>query len=160
MLLTTRYVDGLPLHRFLSVVSRHGIDIARQTLARWIIQCSEYFQPLMRDRLLESPVIHCDETYVQVLRERVRDPASQSWMWVQPSGPAERKAVLYDYTYRKTRSRFTVASPVSSSTAPALLSPTPTRHAAAAQVRGAANYRVSRHWLSRSRPSCRSALWP
>ncbi|MEE4693613.1 IS66 family transposase zinc-finger binding domain-containing protein, partial [Pseudomonas alliivorans] len=38
MLLTTKYVDGLPLHRFESVLSRHGIKIPRQTLARWIIQ--------------------------------------------------------------------------------------------------------------------------
>lgn len=39
-----------------TVLSRHGIDIPRQTLARWVIQCSELFQPLlnlMRDRLLE-----------------------------------------------------------------------------------------------------------
>lgn len=77
MLLTTKYVDGLPLHRFEKVLGRHGIDIPRQTLARWVIQCSEHFQPLlnlMRDRLLESPVIHCDETRVQVLKEPGRDP--------------------------------------------------------------------------------------
>ncbi|WP_146048271.1 IS66 family transposase, partial [Pseudomonas putida] len=40
MLLTTKYVDGLPLHRFETVLSRHGIEIPRQTLARWVIQCS------------------------------------------------------------------------------------------------------------------------
>lgn len=101
MLLTTKYVDGLPLHRFEKVLGRHGIDISRQTLARWVIQCSEHFQPLlnlMRDRLLESPVIHCDETRVQVLKEPDRDPSSQSWMWVQASGPPDRKVVLFDYT--------------------------------------------------------------
>ncbi|WP_154607376.1 IS66 family transposase zinc-finger binding domain-containing protein, partial [Pseudomonas syringae] len=38
MLLTTKYVDGLPLHRFETVLSRHGIEIPRQTLARWVIQ--------------------------------------------------------------------------------------------------------------------------
>ncbi len=38
VLLTTKYVDGLPLHRFEKVLSRHGIDISRQTLARWVIQ--------------------------------------------------------------------------------------------------------------------------
>ena len=101
MLLTTKYVDGLPLHRFETVLSRHGIDIPRQTLARWVIQCGEHLQPLlnlMRDRLLESPVIHCDETRVQVLKEPDRDPTSQSWMWVQASGPPDRKVVLFDYT--------------------------------------------------------------
>jgi len=101
MLLTTKYVDGLPLHRFETVLSRHGIDIPRQTLARWVIQCDEHLQPLlnlMRDQLLESPVIHCDETRVQVLKEPDRDPTRQSWMWVQASGPPDRKVVLFDYT--------------------------------------------------------------
>lgn len=32
MLLTTRYVDGLPLYRFEKVLGRHGVDIPRQTL--------------------------------------------------------------------------------------------------------------------------------
>jgi len=78
MLLTTKYVDGLPLHRFETVLSRHGIEIPRQTLARWVIQC--------------------DETRVQVLKEPGRDPTSQSWMWVQTSGLPERQVVLFDYT--------------------------------------------------------------
>ena len=101
MLLTTKYVDGLPLYRFEKVLGRHGVDIPRQTLARWVIQCCEHFQPLlnlMRDRLMESPVIHCDETRVQVLKEPDRDPTSQSWMWVQASGPPERPVILFDYT--------------------------------------------------------------
>jgi transposase len=67
MLLTTKYVDGLPLHRFEKVLGRHGIDTSRQTLARRVIQCGEHFQPLlnlMRDSLLNSRIIHCDETRV------------------------------------------------------------------------------------------------
>jgi transposase len=101
MLLTTKYVEGLPLHRFETVLSRHGIDIPRQTLARGIIQCGEHLQPLlnlMRDRLLESPVVHCNENRVQVLKEPGRHPTSQSWIWVQASGPPDRKVVLFDYT--------------------------------------------------------------
>ncbi|AZC27869.1 Mobile element protein [Pseudomonas sessilinigenes] len=46
-LLPTKYVDGLPLHRFESAPSRHGIEPPRQTLARWAIQYSEHFQPLL-----------------------------------------------------------------------------------------------------------------
>lgn len=42
MLLTTKYVDGLPLHRFEKVLGRHGIDIPRQTLARGVVQCREH----------------------------------------------------------------------------------------------------------------------
>ncbi|MCW8276801.1 IS66 family transposase [Pseudomonas sp. PCH199] len=101
MLLTTKYVDGLPLHRFEKVLGRHGIDIPRQTLARWVIQCAEHFQPLlnlMRDSLLASRVIHCDETRVQVLKEPDREPSSQSWMWVQTGGPPDKPVILFDFS--------------------------------------------------------------
>ncbi|MEH6359070.1 MAG: IS66 family transposase [Pseudomonadales bacterium] len=101
MLLTTKYVDGLPLHRFEKVLSRHGVTIPRQTLARWVIQCGDHLQPLinlMRDQLLDSPVIHCDETRLQVLKEPGRDPTSQSWMWVQTGGPPDHPVILFDYT--------------------------------------------------------------
>lgn len=100
MLLSTKYVDGIPLYRFEKMLSRHGIDIPRQTLARWVIQCGEHLQPLlnlMRDQLLDYPVLHCDETRVQVLKEPGRDPSSQSWMWVQTGGPPDRPVILFDY---------------------------------------------------------------
>lgn len=100
MLLTTKYADGVPLYRFEKVLSRHGIDIPRQTLARWVIQCGEHLQPLlnlMRDKLLDYPVLHCDETRVQVLKEPNREPSSQSWMWVQTGGPPDKPVILFDY---------------------------------------------------------------
>lgn len=106
MLLATKYVDGLPLHRFEKVLGRHGIDIPRQTLARWVIQCGEHFQPLlnlMRDSLLASRVIHCDETRVQVLKEPDREPSSQSWMWVQTGGPPDKPVILFDYSTSRSQ---------------------------------------------------------
>lgn len=101
MLLTTKYVDGLPLYRFEKVLGRHGIDLSRQTLARWVIECGEWLQPLvnlMRDRLLESRVVHCDETRLQVLKEPDREATSQSWMWVQTGGPPDKPVILFDYS--------------------------------------------------------------
>ncbi|WP_426152528.1 IS66 family transposase [Pseudomonas sp. DC3000-4b1] len=106
MLLTTKYADGLPLYRFEKVLNRHGVDVSRQTLARWVIQCATHFQPLLnllRDRLLESPVIHCDETRLQVLHEPGRDPTAQSWMWVQGGGPPDTPVVLFNYDTRRAQ---------------------------------------------------------
>ena len=88
MLLTIKYVDGLPLHRF------------ERVLARWVIQVSEQLQPLhnlLRDALLSGPIVHCDETVVQVLKEPDKPPARSSYMWVQTGGPPKQKVVLYDY---------------------------------------------------------------
>jgi transposase len=101
MLLATKYVDAIPLYRFERMLNRHGINIPRQTLARWVIQCGAQLQPLlnlMRDKLLDYPVLHCDETRVQVLKEPGRDPGSQSWMWVQTGGPPDKPVILFDYT--------------------------------------------------------------
>ncbi|NKQ12823.1 IS66 family transposase [Pseudomonas sp. SST3] len=101
MLLTTKYTDGIPLYRFEKMLSRHGIDVSRQTLARWMIQCGEQLQPvlnLMRDTLLDYPVLHCDKTRLQVQKEPGRDPSSQSWMWVQTGGPPDRPVILFDYS--------------------------------------------------------------
>jgi transposase len=106
MLLTTKYVDGLPLHRFEKFLRRYGVDIPRQTLARWVIQCGEHFQPLlnlMRDSLLASPVIHCNETRVQVLKEPDREASSQSWMWVQTGGPPDKSVILFHYSSSRTQ---------------------------------------------------------
>lgn len=100
MLLVTKYVDGLPLYRFESILARSGVVVPRQTLARWVIGTAQALQPLhnlLRDHALDSPIVHIDETTVQVLKEDGREATSKSYMWVQVAGPPERPVVLYDY---------------------------------------------------------------
>ena len=46
MLLTVKFVDGLPLARFEYVLDRHGAPVPRQTLARWVIGAGRLLQPL------------------------------------------------------------------------------------------------------------------
>jgi len=56
MLLTAKYVDGLPLARVEYVLGRSGAIVPRQTLARWVIGAAQALQPvfnLLRDTLLE-----------------------------------------------------------------------------------------------------------
>ena len=100
MLLTVKFVDGLPLARFENVLARHDAVVPRQTLARWVIGSAGVLQPLhnlMRDILLDGTLIHMDETVVQVLKETDRSPTSNSYMWVQTGGPPDKSVVLYDY---------------------------------------------------------------
>ena len=100
MLLAVKFVDGQPLARFERVLGRHGAVVPRQTLARWVIGCAGVLQPLhnlMRDILLDGSLIHMDETVVQVLKEPDKSPTSNSYMWVQTGGPADKPVVLYDY---------------------------------------------------------------
>ncbi len=101
MLLTVKFVDGLPLTRFNKVLARHHMPVPVQTLARWVIGAAHTtLQPLfnlLRDTLLDGRLIHMDETVVQVLKEKDKSPTSNSYMWVGVGGPPGKPVVIYDY---------------------------------------------------------------
>lgn len=95
-----KYQDALPLHRQEAVLNRSGIDIPRNTLANWMIKSGELIQPLinlLEDRLMAYPVIHCDETAVQVLKEPDKRATSKSYMWVRVGGPPTAPIRLFHY---------------------------------------------------------------
>lgn len=97
---TSKYQDALPLHRQEAVLNRSGIEIPRNTLASWMIKAGELIQPLlnlMEDRMLAYPVLHCDETSVQVLKEPDKAPTSKSYMWVRVGGPPTQPVRLFHY---------------------------------------------------------------
>lgn len=76
------------------------MPVPRQTLARWVIGAAALLQPLhnlLRDTLSDGPLIHLDETVVQVLKEPDKRPTSNSYMWVQTGGPPDQPVILYDY---------------------------------------------------------------
>jgi transposase len=101
MLITAKYVDGLPLARMEYILGRAGAIVPRVTLARWMIQTAEKLKPLeeaMNQVLTQYPVLQIDETPVQVLKEKDRNPSTKSYMWVRKGGPPERPVVLYHYT--------------------------------------------------------------
>ncbi|MCP4325969.1 MAG: transposase [Alteromonadales bacterium] len=61
----------------------------------------EVFTPLinlLRDRLLEQPLIHYDETTYQVLNEEGKTAQSKSYMWVGLAGEPGECVVLFDYS--------------------------------------------------------------
>ena len=100
MMLTVKFVDGLPLTRFGKVLDRHHAPVPVQTLARWAIGSSHALQPLFnltRDVLFDGAFIHMDETVVQVLKEPGKKPTSNSYMWVQTGGPPGKPVVIFDY---------------------------------------------------------------
>ncbi len=53
---TAKYVDALPLYRQEAIFNRIGVDIPRQTMARWMIQVGEKITPLITlpDELLKA----------------------------------------------------------------------------------------------------------
>ena len=95
-----KYQDALPLYRQEAILGRSGIDLPRNTLALWMVKAGQLIQPLvnlLQDRLLSYPVLQCDETTVQVLKEPGKDPESTSYMWVRVGGPPTQAIRLYHY---------------------------------------------------------------
>jgi len=98
-----KYVNATPLNRMEADLKSKGLVISRATLANWVIAASErWLLPLweaLKQRLLACPVIHADETPVQVLNEPGRRSTSKSYMWVYRTGIFEPNAVvLYEYS--------------------------------------------------------------
>lgn len=97
---TSKYVDALPLYRQEKIFQRMGVDIPRATFANWMIHCGQLIQPLinlMREHLLAGTLVQMDETPVQVLKEPGKRAQSKSWIWVSRGGPPRQPLVLYDY---------------------------------------------------------------
>ena len=96
----SKYADALPLYRQEQILGRIGIDVSRATLASWMIRAGELVQPLvnrMREEILDSGFVQCDESRFQVLKEPDKPAESLSYIWVQRGGPAEHPLVLYEY---------------------------------------------------------------
>lgn len=83
----SKYADALPLYRQEAMFKRVGIELHRQTMARWMITIGEKIDPLitlLREELLNENYLHMDETVVQVLEKDEDEKArKQSYMWVQ-----------------------------------------------------------------------------
>jgi transposase len=98
-IVTAKYCDALPLYRQEKIFERISAEIARQSMARWLIKVSEQLIPLynlLQEKLLSSSYIQMDETTVQVLKEDGKKATSKSYMWVRHA-PGESPILLFDY---------------------------------------------------------------
>jgi transposase len=98
-IVTSKFVDGIPLYRMENVLGRFGVDLTRATMSRWMVEVAGKLAPLkqiLREELIDSPYIQCDETTIQVLKEKGRPPSSKSYMWVQ-CRTGKNPIILFDY---------------------------------------------------------------
>lgn len=96
-----KYVNAMPLYRQEKDWANQGVTLSRATLANWIIRPShDWLEPLynvMKKHLITEPVIHADETVIQVLKEEGKKASSESRMWVYASGRSPTPMVLFEY---------------------------------------------------------------
>ena len=101
-LATQKFVMYSPLYRLQQEFERQGLKLSRQTMANWLLNTSEkWLQPIydtLREQLCKEPVLHADETTLQVLKEPGRSSTSKSYMWLyRTSGCTKQAIVLYEY---------------------------------------------------------------
>ena len=81
-----KFVMYSPLYRLEQEFNRQGLRLSRQTMANWLLNTSEkWLRPVydaLHEQLCREPVLHADETTLQVLKEPGRKNTSDSYMWV------------------------------------------------------------------------------
>jgi transposase len=102
LVLANKYVDGTPLYRLEQALARANVSISRGALGNWVIRSVDLhllqLYEALKQKLRSQPVIHGDETWVQVLKEDGRDAQAKSFMWVYRSGrDSEQPIVVFDY---------------------------------------------------------------
>jgi len=102
--MVSKYSDHLPLHRLEHILARHGIQIARSTMCDWAAQCAALVRPLydlMIGEVLQSRVIHTDDTPVDVLdRSRKETRTGRFWVYL---GDKLHPYTVFSYTPDRSR---------------------------------------------------------
>ena len=98
-----KYSLAQPLYRQAQELLRTGLKLPRGTLANWVINASFMYLMAIRDHmksaLLDTGVIHADETPLTVLCEPGREASQKSYMWMYRTGSHEdKKIILFDYS--------------------------------------------------------------
>jgi transposase len=109
-IISQKCVMGSPIYRQWQDWKRQGIPLSKQTMANWLIRCSEdYFEPIYDElyhRLLRHTLLHSDGTPFQVLREPGKSAQSMSQIWLYRTGAgAKHPIILYEYQPDKRKER-------------------------------------------------------
>ena len=101
-----KFCNGLPYYRQEKDWKQYGVEIARATMANWVIRNSEaFFLPMyeyFHRKLLERGFAMADETPLQVLHEPERRAQTKSYMWLFRNGEDGGPPIIL-YKYSETR---------------------------------------------------------
>jgi transposase len=103
----SKYCDHLPLNRLSGIFKRHGVHLPKQTMWDMLVKVDELVaQPVlrqMREELLESEILHADETPVPVTNEDGKGSRKgYIWDWRAPGGDGSDRS-LVQFTLTRER---------------------------------------------------------
>ena len=103
--LTSKYLDHLPLYRLEQIAAREGVTLSRSTLAEWVGRIGVALQPLadrLAELLRERSVLHADETPVAQL-----DPGNgktkRAYLWAYRTNGLQTGPPIVVFDYRSSR---------------------------------------------------------
>lgn len=95
-----KHANHLPLYRQEQMFKRLGYEVPRSSMARWLAEVAELFKEIldrMKELLLESQVIHADETPLKFIdREKPRGKTRQGYLWTY-YGDSKHPYVIFDF---------------------------------------------------------------
>ncbi|MFN8654754.1 MAG: IS66 family transposase [Candidatus Obscuribacterales bacterium] len=93
-----KYANHLPLYRQEQMYERQGVKVARSSMSRWLAVCAEKVRPIyerMRDEVLQSRIIHADETPVKFQRKGAgKAPTGYAWTYL---GHEDHPYVIFEW---------------------------------------------------------------
>lgn len=100
-IVTSKYVDALPLYRQAKIFQRMGVDLCRGTMASWVIRMGELVVPLLEiflEKIRRGDYAQMDETPFQVLKEKGKLATTDSYLWALRGGGREHPLLYYEYS--------------------------------------------------------------
>ncbi len=99
-IVTSKYVDALPLYRQARIFQRMGVDLCRATMASWVIKMGDLVTPLLGiilEEIRSGDYAQMDETPFQVLKEKEKLATTDSYLWALRGGTREHPLLYYEY---------------------------------------------------------------
>ena len=99
-----KFGDHLPGYRLEDIFSRHGVEVRRSTIYDWLSAVADLCTPLyelMKSRVLDSKVIHTDDTQVKLIDTSIRSTRlARFWAYLGDRG---HPYTVYDFTETRER---------------------------------------------------------
>ena len=96
----SKFQDHIPLNRQEHILRREGLEFARSTTCEWLRFTAELLEPIVKEmsrKLLESAVLHTDDTPVPVLDEALKGRTRTGRLWTYV-GDEDHPYTVYQYT--------------------------------------------------------------
>lgn len=99
-----KFGDHLPGYRLEDILSRSGVEIRRSTIYDWLSAVADLMRPvsdLLKERVLQSKVIHTDDTQVKLIDTTLRSTKlARFWAYL---GDRDHPYEVYEFTTSRQR---------------------------------------------------------